>query len=231
MQKYFSSARLNAYNNSYKEYIRNIHESQRIYLKLHMFEITIRNRIDKHFTNVIGVDWLMKIHNDLNNAFVHRNPKKKKYNVSSFDLSKSTVGFFVGNLTYSKIDAAVMILNKTGKRITHDSIMGALTLGFWSGIFENSFLKNYRSYNSVEYDTLLIDVIGVNRALVGSQSEIARIETELKDIRDFRNRVYHYEKITHIIINVELLIDKYLMFFDDDGKLIKFIDSAKNQEM
>ena len=222
---------MNAYNHDQDQYIHNIHECQRIYLKLNVFEITIRNKINQHFVDVIGNKWLLNIEYDRNHAFGHKE-KNKKYNISSFDSTRSLTGFFVGNSIYNQVSSAIAQIKKQNQKqnkstiMTNDSIVGGLTLGFWSNIFDNTFLKYYRTFNFPEYKNLLINILGVNPAHIGNLVEINLRINEINSIRDFRNRVFHYEKILHQVQYNEQLLDKYIQFLDEDNNLQSFLVKA-----
>lgn len=204
MYKYFTHVRLNGYGSNVNEYLKNIHAGQKIFPKLHIFEIVLKNRIDAHFKSVFGRNWLTLL-TPSNNTFP-----------------------FVVNIGISnKVKEAERILQKAHKTTTHDGLMGSLTLGFWVFLLDyNNFLKKYRLHDKSSYEAFLINVMGVNRVNIGSKVHLKQVHDDLIAIREFRNRVYHYERITHLINRIEVIIDRYLLLFDDDGDLKQFIKNA-----
>ena len=204
MYKYFTRVRLNSYGSNVNEYLKNIHAAQKIFPKLHIFEIILKNRIDAHFKSVFGGNWLTLL-----------------------TPSNNTFPFVVNQSISNKVKEAERILQKARKPTTHDGLMGSLTLGFWVFLLDyNNFLKKYRLHDSSSYNDFLTNVMGVDMVNIGSRAHLKQVHDDLVAIRDFRNRVYHYERITHIINKVEKIIDRYLLLFDDDGDLKQFIRNA-----
>ncbi len=67
--RYFSSIRLNAYDN-FEEYRQNLKQSKEYYIPLAILEISLRNSIDTYFKSEFGADWL-------NSEFLHPDSLKK----------------------------------------------------------------------------------------------------------------------------------------------------------
>ncbi|MDQ5921839.1 MAG: hypothetical protein QG673_1898, partial [Pseudomonadota bacterium] len=64
MTKYeilFSKERLNSFNN-FDDYLSNISYSQTHYARLHLIEVSLRNKINNVLINKFGNDWLLNIY-------------------------------------------------------------------------------------------------------------------------------------------------------------------------
>lgn len=198
MEKYFNTKRLSSYKNI-DEYIENIILCQKVYPLLNIFEVVLRNRIDEFFIKNFGTSWLKKI---LNHSFT----------------------FGVGKEIENKVRKAEQMLLRDGKKITHDSLLANLTLGFWVSLLsaqKNQFFMNMMQHDKkakTKYNHEFIRIVFVvNAAEAGSINTVETIQNDLDRIKQFRNRVFHYERITHVHTEIEILIRRYIIKFQMPG--------------
>lgn len=195
MRNHLTNTRLKKYQFDINKYLDNMYAAQKIIPKLHIFEITLRNKIDRFFKSNINKNWLVLIHS---NSFpIHMSP---------YALS-----------TLSKI---VNELKKLKKPITNDNIISNITLGFWINLFSQNYITSYRKYNKHQCNAFIREITGLQKTTNATE---VLIHTELAEIRDFRNRVFHYERVIHLISNAEKLIDKYLIHFEKKNEITNFL--------
>lgn len=197
MEKYFTHQRLSSYTDL-TDYIENIKICQRYYPILNIFEIVLRNRINDFFIKTFGAAWLKKI-------------LKKQF---SFD---------PGTEIENKVRSAETILTRENKFITHDALLSNLTLGFWVALLSNEKdqffhrLNRYDKRMSSKYNkTFMREVFKLNSNDSGSDTKIKEVRDELDSIRKFRNRVFHYEKVSHLELDIKLIIEKYIIIFQNE---------------
>lgn len=134
----------------------NIQASEAIYPALHIFEISLRNKINEIAIRTWGKDWLLG----------------EKVAFNDFHLGK--------------IQKAKQTLIKQRKEATTSRIIAELSLGFWTGLFDKNYFHHFSSkiIHSV-FQNLPKETPKRNK----------RIRTSLRNIRNFRNRIFHYEPI------------------------------------
>lgn len=198
MDKYFTKQRLSSYKDI-EEYIENIILCQRSYPLLNMFEIVLRNRINEFFIKNFGTSWLKKI---LHNSFA----------------------FQVGREIENKVKKAEVMLIREKKSITHDGLLSNLTLGFWVSLLSaqpDQFFMNMMRHDKkakTKYNHEFIrTVFVVNAEEAGKLNTVKTIQTELEKIKQFRNRVFHYERVVHTHNEIDTLIKKYIVKFQAHG--------------
>lgn len=173
IRKYISSARLNRYeqvcNNDNKRVLKlyqtNLRLSQAFYPLLSLFEIVLRNAIN---------DEMISFYNDPNWLSNQRNNL-------IYRSTDAVTGRPIENRFLEKKISS--ILRHNGGRVANGKIVSELIFGFWTELFSPKFFplvqgQPMRIFNSLPSNT--------------SRSNISR---RLKDIRDFRNRIYHNEPI------------------------------------
>jgi hypothetical protein len=195
MKRHLTTIRLKKYKYNIDAYRDNILKSQLILPKLHVFEIVFRNKIDIFFKTNISNDWLILVQN---RTF----PIRILYLLDS-------------------VNEVVKRLNKVRKPITNDNILSDLTLGLWVSFFSKDHIKLYRKYNKQQCNNFIATITGSTNTTLATEALIAK---ELQNIRDFRNRVFHYERITHQIGDIENILDKYLSFFERNDEIKMFLN-------
>jgi len=156
-------------------YMENIKISQGFYGELHFLEIILRNKISKH----LDKNWSDWIHPT--SGFAN--------NILSTGLRK-------------KIEIAHKILQKQQKEINVDSIVSALTFGFWTSLFDKRYTKP------------IWKNVGVKHVFPNTKKiDFGQISIDLNRIRSFRNRVFHYEQIlTYDHEKIRGIIHEYLKY-------------------
>lgn len=197
MEKYFTRQRLSSYTDL-TDYIENIKICQRYYPILNTFEIVLRNRINDFFIKTFGTAWLKK-------------------------MLKGNFSFPPGTEIENKVKSAETILTRENKSITHDALLSNLTLGFWVALLANE--KDQFFNRLIQYDKKMFskhngnfmrEVFKLNSKDSGSDTKIEEVRNELDSIRKFRNRVFHYEKVSHLELGLKPIIEKYIIIFQND---------------
>ena len=111
----------------------------------------------------------------------------------------------------SKIDVSIRLLKIEGKHIVQDNILAELSFGFFVTFFKAAY-KNYFRYN---------DLKQIFPNLPSSKDKSINrhfIFTKLNNIRLFRNKVFHHDKIIakQDYKNMMTEIYEVLSFFDDE---------------
>lgn|GEM_PF-5010227 len=101
----------------------------------------------------------------------------------------------------------------------HDSNIANLTFGAWINVLDN----HYRIFNDAD----LAYLFNLSKKQVNRQ--YSKLCAELRMIKNFRNRVFHYEKVYnhHQYKNIGTLIDKFIKLLDIDGVLELSIQEIK----
>ena len=140
-------------------YALNMALSESLYPALQFAEIALRNAVHRELTVRCGTDsW-------------YESP-----------LAKLT------SWQNDKVDEAKEALRKRRKPRTSGRIVAELTLGFWTGFFNNSHARtgigSYLAKNAFPH------------APAPEQYQ-AKLDKRWQDVRDLRNRVFHHERILH----------------------------------
>lgn len=163
-EKVFSTQRMSRYFKRYPSddqkaielYQLNIVLSESFYPLLSIFEIALRNSLNRELTLQYGVDWYRSIS------------------------SVSGLRNLENNLNIAKHQ----ILNRN-ETITADKVVAELTLGFW-----------VRLLNS-EYERVLWKPLrNAFPYLEKNRKQRHQVSSPVNKIRDFRNRVFHFEPIS-----------------------------------
>ena len=116
---------------------------------------------------------------------------------------------FLTNDSLRKIDEAKNILYKRAEPISKSKIIAELSFGFWVNLFKKPYEKKLRTK----------DIQKIFTNLPPKKEKIINREViykELNHIRNFRNRVFHYEKV----INK----DNYNQIFDEIDEVLFYFD-------
>jgi hypothetical protein len=153
--KFITDIRLQHYAD-FEEYKQNIYMSEKYYILLSIFEISLRNSIDNYFKQKISLNWLDSdiLHNDTKQKIVEA---KKKISIRR-------------------------------ETITYDKIIAELPLGFWTSLFRKSYSNLIR----------IKDIKHIFPNIPPKQQKFINrniLDKKLNNIRKFRNRIFHYERI------------------------------------
>jgi len=176
--KFITQIRLKNYSN-FEEYKQNLYDSEKYYILLSIFEISLRNSIDVYFKNKISNSWL-------DSDILH------------YD-------------TIQRINEAKNKILQRKEKITYDKIIAELPFGFWTSLFRKSYTNLLR----------IKDIKFIFPNMVSKQQKLINrniLDKKLNNIRKFRNRIFHYEKIINKVEfeNIENEIFELLLYFDKD---------------
>ncbi|MEA1918530.1 MAG: hypothetical protein U9N52_01715 [Campylobacterota bacterium] len=118
---------------------------------------------------------------------------------------------FLTNDSIRKVKDAKNILFRRGEKIIKSKIIAELSFGFWVNLFKKPYSKKLRTK----------ELQRIFNNLPSKQDQIINREIiykRLNHIRNFRNRVFHYEKVldrdNYNLIHDEIY--EILSFFDDE---------------
>ena len=176
--KFITQIRLKNYSN-FEEYKQNLYDSEKYYILLSIFEISLRNSIDVYFKNKISNSWL-------DSDILHHD-------------------------TIQRINEAKNKILQRKEKITYDKIIAELPFGFWTSLFRKSYTNLLR----------IKDIKFIFPNMVSKQQKLINrniLDKKLNNIRKFRNRIFHYEKIINKVEfeNIENEIFELLLYFDKD---------------
>lgn len=109
----------------------------------------------------------------------------------------------------SKIEEAKNFLKLKQEECTKDKIVAELNFGFWTSLFSKTYEEQMRKNNLIKIFNNLQKNKQINRAY---------LSRKLNNIRNFRNRIFHYEKIINKpeYLNIENDINEILEFLDKE---------------
>ncbi|APA82874.1 hypothetical protein [Francisella tularensis] len=109
----------------------------------------------------------------------------------------------------SKIEEAKNFLKLKQEECTKDKIVAELNFGFWTSLFSKTYEEQMRKNNLIKIFNNLPKNKQINRAYLSKK---------LNNIRNFRNRIFHYEKIINKpeYLNIENDINEILEFLDKE---------------
>lgn len=121
-----------------------------------------------------------------------------------------------------KVNQAKNILYKRGEKISKSKIIAELSFGFWVNLLKRPYEKKLRTK----------DLKQIFLNLPSKQKKILNREILFKDlnhIRNFRNRVFHYEKVLNKdnYNNMFCEIYEILEFFDEE--LVRYAKDLNNE--
>ena len=116
---------------------------------------------------------------------------------------------FLTNDSLRKIDEAKKILYKRAELISKSKIIAELSFGFWVNLFKKPYEKKLRTK---DIQKIFTNLPPKKEKMINREV----IYKELNHIRNFRNRVFHYEKV----INK----DNYNQIFDEIDEVLFYFD-------
>jgi len=170
-EKIFSTQRMDKYFKRYpgneqkaiEHYQLNIELSESFYSILSIFEIALRNSLNRELSRKYGDSWYL------------------------------TIGSVSGLNSLSKnINKAKQQITSRNEIVTADKVVAELTLGFWVKLLNS------------EYERILWKPLRNAFPYVEkNQRQRHRISAPINKIREFRNRVFHYEPIAWNLSKLE----------------------------
>jgi hypothetical protein len=129
---------------------------------------------------------------------------------------------FLTNDSQRKVKEAKNILFRRGEKITRSKIIAELSFGFWVNLFKKPYAKKLRTN---DLKKIFLNLPPKNEKLINREI----LYKELNHIRNFRNRVFHYEKVLNkndynSILNEIYEVLKYL-----DTNLIEYTQKVNNE--
>ena len=116
---------------------------------------------------------------------------------------------FLTNDSLRKIEEAKKILYKRAELISKSKIIAELSFGFWVNLFKKPYEKKLRTK---DIQKIFTNLPPKKEKMINREV----IYKELNHIRNFRNRVFHYEKV----INK----DNYNQIFDEIDEVLFYFD-------
>jgi len=109
-----------------------------------------------------------------------------------------------------KIKQAIELLERRRESVSKHKIIAELSFGFWVNLFKKPYDKKLR-INDLR--KIFPNLPPKTVKLINRE----KIYKELNHIRNFRNRVFHYEKVVNK--------DNYKMIFNEIDELLKYFDN------
>ena len=117
---------------------------------------------------------------------------------------------FLTKDSIEKVSQAKSLLIKRRERIDKEKIIAELSFGFWVNLFKKPYDKKLR-INDIK--TIFPNLPSKDEKLINREI----LFSKLNHIRNFRNRVFHYEKV--------LNKDNYNNINEDVFEIIKYFDN------
>ena len=95
---------------------------------------------------------------------------------------------FLTDDSTKKVNGAITYLKKRREAVTKEKIIAELTFGFWVNLFKKPYDKKLR-INDLK--TIFLNLPSREEKIVNREV----LYKQLNHIRNFRNRVFHYEKV------------------------------------
>ncbi|QFR43751.1 Abi family protein [Sulfurimonas xiamenensis] len=109
-----------------------------------------------------------------------------------------------------KINQAIELLQRRRESVSKHKIIAELSFGFWVNLFKKPYDKKLR-INDLK--KIFPNLPPKSVALINRE----KIYKELNHIRNFRNRVFHYEKVVNK--------DGYNMVFEEINEILRYFDN------
>ena len=128
---------------------------------------------------------------------------------------------FLTNDSLRKIEEAKKILYKRAELISKSKIIAELSFGFWVNLFKKPYEKKLRTK---DIQKIFTNLPPKKEKMINREV----IYKELNHIRNFRNRVFHYEKVINKDNDNQIFdeIDEVLFYFDKE--LFDCVKKANN---
>lgn len=219
MKKYIGGNRLNSYkaDNNYEEYTRNIDESLKVYPYLHVFEVSLRNRLDSFIAESVSANWIIDYLSNESGTVIKLPTHMKN------DLYNCFKRITNSNDDIVNINQDILLSK------SHDDFISNLYLGFWVEFFNKEFLR----LNGIEHSDILSYIFNENVSQLRNndiKKILEDIYAKLNKIRKLRNRVCHFERIlnckhTNYMESISVL-KKVIKKLDKDDVLYKLINKC-----
>lgn len=92
----------------------------------------------------------------------------------------------LANIEKEKIQGILIELKNKRKSVNENEIIAELNLGFWVNLFDHRYLEINKK-----------TIKGCFPNATNKQRDIHKIKSQLNDIRNLRNRIFHHEPIWH----------------------------------
>jgi hypothetical protein len=116
---------------------------------------------------------------------------------------------FLTKDSLKKVKDAKNILFRRGEKISKSKIIAELSFGFWVNLFKRPYSKKLRTN---DLKKIFLNLPPKNEKLINREI----LYKELNHIRNFRNRVFHYEKV--------LNKDDYNSIFNEIHEILKYFN-------
>jgi hypothetical protein len=136
-----------------------------------------------------------------------------KNSVNNYFINKISINWFESEVLHSdtkqKIQEARKKILQRKEIATHDKIIAELSFGFWTSLFRKSY-SNLLRFKDIK--AIFPNLPNRSEKLVNRNI----LDKELNEIRKFRNRVFHYERIISKsqYENIKITIYQLLSYFD-----------------
>ncbi len=216
LERSISSSRISTYKSNVHteietiaDYVLNAKISQNFYFLLQNLEVSLRNAIyDSFKKNYPNSDFFYLFEN---NSFNRYKSKKEKHSRECW-----------------KMLCGVKYKLKHMQTLSDGKIIAELNFGFWTELLtsrDNKYTDMWRK--------IFLDVFPNYKITSSIDQDKTSIALKIDDIRNFRNRIFHYEPI----YNQSDLIKKHIDIFDiltwlnEDMKILnELFDEFKNTE-
>ncbi len=145
-----------------------------------------------------------------------------KNSINNYFINKISTDWFNNETLHSdtkqKIQKARKKIVQRKEIATRDKIIAELSFGFWTSLFRKSY-SNLLRFKDIK--AIFPNLPNRNEKLINRNI----LDKELNEIRKFRNRIFHYERITNIpqYENMQVTIYQLLSYFD-----VEVYNFAKN---
>lgn len=116
---------------------------------------------------------------------------------------------FLTKDSIKKIQEAKAILLRRGEEISKSKIIAELSFGFWVNLFKKPYSKNLRIQNLKK---IFLNLPPIKEKIINREV----LYKQLNHIRNFRNRIFHHEKV--------LNKDDYNQIFDEIYDILSYFD-------
>ncbi|MFP4487403.1 MAG: hypothetical protein ACLFOC_10595 [Campylobacterales bacterium] len=116
---------------------------------------------------------------------------------------------FLTKDSIKKVNEAKDVLFKRGEKVTKSKIIAELSFGFWVNLFKKPYANKLRTK---ELQKIFLNMPPKETKTINREV----LYQELNHIRNFRNRVFHYEKV--------LNKDDYNNIFSEIYEILEYFD-------
>lgn len=117
---------------------------------------------------------------------------------------------FLTTDSFEKVQQAISTLRRRREKTIKNKVIAELTLGFWVNLFKRPYDKKLR-INDLK--KIFPNLPSRNERMINREV----LYKELDHIRNFRNRVFHYEKVVNK--------DRYGKVFEEMNQIMRYFDS------